>query len=370
MGCKLSIHVANPQEEALETEVAALRQTVLDLRTVVRALAQTKKSDTLPAKENVVADNHIKGNNKKTESLSQVTSSTEEHVVFVARTADAFLAQPSVELRVPLKPTEIVAHLLRAAHKAEINALDYFITNGDTSNNDTQVSAVGWEEYQSFRRQYGRLLYGGKDEEDGGGLLHFLGLSRDLLAMDEECNQAEAADIKAIEESLDWRDNPKDVLIRYRDARLAHVERVEDDVLPRLEALQAAAADDTESRELEEMTRGVLTEHVLRPLAADARHLESFVRYVTRHLERHGPNKSAIRPFQNAIKAMAQTAEQADLYKSWITNTRRYGVLVEEKAAKEKTAAQPVPDKELTVEEVPKEAPPEQPLAAATAAAF
>ena len=44
MGCTLSIQVANPQEEALQTEVAALRKTVLDLQVVVRTIEKEKTS--------------------------------------------------------------------------------------------------------------------------------------------------------------------------------------------------------------------------------------------------------------------------------------------------------------------------------------
>ena len=394
MGCKLSIHLANPQEEALHTEVAALRKTVLDLQTVVRALEKDTADKSKKAPQvRLRSTNTALNNNHAIESPSKSISSTpvnditapeekslvgtqgcrddaaevtvteiaEETLLLQEDTAEGFIP-PLPELRVPLKPTEIVANLLRAAHLAESNTLDYLLT-------DNHADSETWRAYQTFRRQYDRLLHGtseigtsSNDNKEGrnGGLLHFLGLPEDQLSLDEKHNLEEATNIKAIAESLDWRDDTKEALARYRDSRIAHADRLEDAVLPRLEALQAAAdkdntnGDEEDGEELGEMTRNVLFMHVLHPFVADTSALETFVRYVTRALERTGPNKSAIRPFQNAIKAMAQTTEQSEEWKSWITHTRRTGVLTEKAVAKKRTASEGQP---LQVGDDPQEIP-------------
>lgn len=419
MGCTLSVHVANPQEEALQKEVEALRQAVAELQQVVQQQQQPEQSRGVD--NVVVSSNSVKGDKpslkpprskkfKKEEvpveqapSVSNISTSERakedgEVVVvdqqhpspneLVAAVPPAIVTAPAeaVEsyedgdhvLRVSLKPTEVVVNLLQAAHVAETNALAHLESLTD---NHAQA-AEGWRAYRAFRLRYDSLLHGepeknnSKDSDDAaqpqeddqeGGLLHFLGLPRDL-----DDKQGEEADIKAIEDSLDWRDDAKKALVRYRDARLAHIERVEDEILPRLEALQTAADqddkaghqtdDDEEDVDLDVLTKSVLFTHVLNPFVEDAAAFESFVRYVTRGLERTEPNKKAIRPFQNAIKAMAATGEQADLYKSWITNTRRTGILTERAMAKAEAAAKAGETEPPT--ETPSSAPvPEQPEA-------
>ena len=419
MGCTLSVHVANPQEEALQKEVEALRQAVAELQQVVQQQQQPEKSRGV---DNVVVSPSSANGDKpplqplrsktfkredvlaeQAPSVSNISTSEhakEDGIVVVAdqhpsinelvvAVPPAIVSTPVaiVEssddgnhlLRVSLKPTQVVVNLLQAAHVAETNALAHLESLTD---NHAQA-AEGWRAYRAFRLRYDSLLHGEPEkknsmdsniaaqpqEEDDqeGGLLHFLGLPQDL-----DDKQGEEGDIKAIEDSLDWRDDAKKALVRYRDARLAHIERVEDEIIPRLEALQAAAEqdgnaghqtdDDEEDVDLDVLTKSVLFTHVLNPFVEDAAAFESFVRYVTRGLERTEPNKKAIRPFQNAIKAMAATGEQADLYKSWITNTRRTGILTERAMAK--AAAAQAGETEPTPAEEPSSAPvPEQPEA-------
>jgi hypothetical protein len=378
------VHVANPQEEALKKEVEALRNTIADLQVVVQTIEKEKSDNEVKApakskrctkeelpleketsvsdfstneslkeeKVGVVVEHHSKQNapaviNAAAEATAQVNARTEK-----------FCGPPS--LRVKLKPTEVVTNLLQAAHTAEINALEHLLSS---STNENHVeTAETWRAYQAFRRRYDCLLHGDKtananteeeEEEDNqeGCLLHFLGLPQDL-----DDNQAEIIDIKAIEDIMDWRDDAKESLLRYRDARLSHIQRVEDAVFPRLEALRVAGEDDKDIDEeddvdLEKMTKDVLFTHVLHPFSADPKAFESFVHFVARALERPGPNKSAIRPFQNALKAMATTTEQADLYKSWITDTRRTGILIEKAAAK--AAAPEAADEHQIPEQAP-----------------
>lgn len=396
MGCKLSIHVSNPQEEALTKKVEELRQAVADLQAVVVQQTREKgrkvvatngvdKPPLKPARSKNLRHEQAVERSSSVSILSTSDSPKEEEKVF-GSTEPMLVASPppsavagearpvldnDLNLRVHLQPTQVVTLLLQSAHKAETNALEYLLQSTD---NHVQA-AQEWRAYQVFRSQYDSLLHGEtfvgdkkngtdtQEDDQEGGLLHFLGLPQDL-----DDKQGETADIKAIEDSLDWRDDTKKSLVRYRVARLAHMERVEDAIVPRLEALQAAAEqedpaendNDNNNQEdddidLSEMTKHVLFTHVLKPFCANAAAFESFVCYVTRALERTGPNKSAIRPFQNAIKAMASSVEQAELYKSWITHTRRNGILMEKAAAAVSGSAKEPQEVDTTLEQSPEQ---------------
>lgn len=149
-----------------------------------------------------------------------------------------------------------------------------------------------------------------------------------------------------------------DALQHYQKVRLVYAEEIEDAVLPRLEALVEQMENDptviadptgTDAPPNEDITKSTLKAAVWDPFLIHAKLIKNpeeeqeeheqkdddgedsifffFVCFTTTALELHGPDRSAIRLFQNAIRAMATTATEADLWKSWITHTRKTGIL-------------------------------------------
>lgn len=229
MGCKLSVHVVDPQQGASERGMETLRATIADLQTAVQVLqevAEAHNKNAIVDKKNkpeqapflVVKKNKGKSsgplNNvappKKEEEegpppaatkvappeSAPPTETTPPEAAPASKKATISTASTSNTApitRVPLKATVIIEHLIQSVNAAERKALENLVeivtdaakksNSEDGSHHASQkemvdLAALAWQDYDKFVQHWNRLLQG-KDCDDSekdwnNGLLRYV----------------------------------------------------------------------------------------------------------------------------------------------------------------------------------------------------